>query len=406
MEELCIGRPSTYASTISTITDRGYVEHRGQALVPTWTAFSVVRLLEENLPDLVDYDFTAQMETDLDRIAEGSGDRVTYLSKFWRGDGDKPGLEGRVESLGDIDARAINSTAIGEGITLRNGKYGPYLEVEGSDKRASVPAGMAPDEMTVEAARDILEKASSDGRELGEDPETGRRVVVKSGRFGPYVTEIIREGEVALTPTGKISKKAPKPRTASLLKSMQPETVTLEDALRLLHLPRVIGQGEDGVDITATNGRYGPYITHGKDTRSLETEEQIFTITLEEAQALLAQPKRRRGQAAAKPPLKELGTDPVSEAPVVLKEGRFGPYVTDGKTNASLRKGDDVENITPERAYELLADRRAKGPVKRRTTAKKSTAKTTAAKKTTAKKSTAKKSSSKNSASGSTTEKA
>ncbi|MGJ9631890.1 type I DNA topoisomerase [Actinotignum sp. GS-2025c] len=390
MEELGIGRPSTYASTISTITDRGYVEHRGQALVPTWTAFSVVRLLEENLPDLVDYDFTAQMETDLDRIAEGSGDRVTYLSKFWRGDGDKPGLEGRVESLGDIDARAINSTPIGEGITLRNGKYGPYLEVEGSDKRASVPAGMAPDEMTVEAARDILEKASSDGRELGEDPETGRRVVVKSGRFGPYVTEIIREGEVALTPTGKVSKKAPKPRTASLLKSMQPETVTLEEALRLLHLPRVIGQGEDGVDITATNGRYGPYITHGKDTRSLETEEQIFTITLEEAQALLAQPKRRRGQATAKPPLKELGTDPVTEAPVVLKEGRFGPYVTDGKTNASLRKGDTVEDITPERAYELLADRRAKGPVKRRTTAKKTASASSSAKKTTAKKTSAK----------------
>ncbi|MDY5160358.1 type I DNA topoisomerase [Actinotignum urinale] len=388
MEELGIGRPSTYASTISTISDRGYVEHRGQALVPTWTAFSVVRLLEENLPDMVDYDFTASMETNLDHIATGEEDPVHYLSRFWRGTESKPGLEGRVESLGDIDARALNSTTIAEGIVVRNGRYGPYLEINDGEKRVSIPQGMAPDELTEEAAKELIEKSASDGRELGVDPESQHTVLVKTGRFGPYVTEIIPEGEVTYTATGRVSKKPPKPRTASLLKTMSPETVTLEDALQLLRLPRVIGQGEDGVDITAHNGRYGPYIVHGKDTRSLENEEQIFSLTLDEAKEVLSQPKRRRGQAQARPPLAEFGSDPVSEKPVVLKDGRFGPYVTDGITNASLKRDDMPEHITKERAFELLAERRAKGPAKK-TRAKKTTKKGTTTK-ATAKKSATK----------------
>lgn len=400
MEELGIGRPSTYASTISTITDRGYVEHRGQALVPTWTAFAVIRLLEENLPELVDYDFTAKMEEDLDLIAAGKEDRVDYLSAFWRGDGENKGLEGRVESLGDIDARAVNTTPIGEGINLRNGRYGPYLEVEESGQRASVPQGMAPDELTVEAAQEILEKAAAGDRELGIDPETNHEIVVKTGRFGPYVSEIIPEGEVAYTPTGRVSKKAPKPRTASLLKSMQPETVTLEQALMLLRLPREVGKTAEGEPIMATNGRYGPYIKAGSESRSLESEEQIFSLTEEEARALLAQPKQRRGRQAA-PPLKEFGNDPVTGKPVVLKDGRFGPYVTDGSVNASLRKEDTVEDITADRAFTLLVERRERIAATKKTPrgkAKKPAAKKTTAKKTTAKKSTAKKSTAKKTA--------
>lgn len=367
MEELGIGRPSTYASTISTIVDRGYVEKHGQALAPTWTAFSVVRLLEQNLPDLVDYDFTAEMEADLDKIAEGKENSTDYLARFWRGSGERQGLEGRVEGLGDIDARAVNSIPLGDGFTVRVGRYGPYLEKDGEERHASIPDGIAPDELTPAKAAEIFEKAASDGRELGTDPESGHVITVKTGRFGPYITEIIPEDEVALTPTGKVSKRSPKPRTASLFKSMTPETVTLEDALRLLRLPRVIGKTDDGVDVTAQNGRYGPYLKCGKDTRSLEFEEQIFSLTLEEAKEILSKPKQRRGQ---KPPLKELGTDPATGKPVVLKDGRFGPYVTDGTTNASLRRSDSVEELTEDRAYELLAERRAKGPAKKRTTRK------------------------------------
>ena len=366
MEELGIGRPSTYAATISTITDRGYVDRRGQALVPTWTAFSVVRLLEENLPELVDYDFTADMETELDRIAAGEERRIEYLTRFWKGQEGRLGLEGQVESLGDIDAKAVNSIDLGEGVVLRVGRYGPYVqeEREGAEARnASVPDSIAPDELTPAKARELLDKSSFDGRELGVDPETGRKVLAKAGRFGPYVTDVPKEGEVALTPTGRPSKKPPKPRTASLLSSMALESVTLEDALKLLSLPRAVGDDGDET-IFAHNGRYGPYLTRGKDSRSLASEDEIFTVTLDQAKELFAQPKQRRG-ATAKEPLRELGTDPVTGVTVLLKDGRFGPYVTDGTTNASLRREDDPLTITPERAYELLADRRAKGPAKK-----------------------------------------
>ena len=382
MEERGIGRPSTYASTISTITDRGYVDRRGQALVPTWLAFSVIRLLEEYLPRLVDYDFTAEMESDLDLIAAGQEDRVAWLSRFYRGDDQRDGLRALVESLGDIDARAVNSIDIGDGITLRVGRYGPYLETADGERRASVPDDVAPDELTVEKARELLEQSSADGRELGVDPETGRTIVAKSGRFGPYVTEVIPEEEASAK-----GKKKVKPRTASLFKSMQLETVTLEDALRLLSLPRVVGvDPETGEEITAQNGRYGPYLKKGTDSRTLpEGEEQIFEITLEEALELYKQPKRGRG-ATAKPPLRELGEDPVSGKPVVVKDGRFGPYVTDGTTNATLRKDDAVETITPERAFELLAEKRAKGPTKKTTTRRTTTRKTTTKKSTAAKK--------------------
>ena len=366
MEELGIGRPSTYAATISTITDRGYVDRRGQALVPTWTAFSVVRLLEENLPELVDYDFTADMETELDRIAAGEERRIEYLTRFWKGQEGRLGLEGQVESLGDIDAKAVNSIDLGEGVVLRVGRYGPYVqeEREGAEARnASVPDSIAPDELTPAKARELLDKSSFDGRELGVDPETGRKVLAKAGRFGPYVTDVPKEGEVALTPTGRPSKKPPKPRTASLFSSMALESVTLEDALKLLSLPRAVGDDGDET-IFAHNGRYGPYLTRGKDSRSLASEDEIFTVTLDQAKELFAQPKQRRG-ATAKEPLRELGTDPVAGVTVLLKDGRFGPYVTDGTTNASLRREDDPLTITPERAYELLADRRAKGPAKK-----------------------------------------
>ena len=423
LEEREIGRPSTYAATMSTISDRGYVEHRGQALVPTWLAFAVTRLLEENFTELVDYDFTASMEADLDRIAAGQEDRIDWLTRFYFGQGSQAlavggadvgpadavqadveqGLKALVENLGEIDARAVNSIEIGEGITLRVGRYGPYLE-DDEGKRANVPADVAPDELTVAKARELFERAADDGRELGVDPATGHTIIAKDGRYGPYVTEVLPEPseEAASTEsaasgekagkTGKTTrttraKKAakPKPRTASLLKTMTLATVTLEQALDLLSLPRIVGQDAEGVDITAQNGRYGPYLKKGTDSRSLETEEQIFTVTLEQALELFAQPKRRRGQAAARGPLRELGEDPESGRPVVIKDGRFGPYFTDGQTNVTLRRGDDPATVTPERAYELLAEKRAKGPAKKRTTRK------TAAKKTTTKKAAAKK---------------
>ncbi|SHE24906.1 type I DNA topoisomerase [Actinomyces glycerinitolerans] len=410
LEEREIGRPSTYASIMSTISDRGYVEHRGQALVPTWLAFAVTRLLEENFSELVDYDFTASMEADLDRIAAGEEDRVDWLTHFYYGPqgqagvaGTAPtaedglGLKAMVDGLGEIDARAVNSIDIGEGITLRVGRYGPYLE-NAEGKRANVPGDLAPDELTVAKARELFTRAADDGRELGTDPSTGHTIVVKDGRYGPYVTEILPEPEPAADETAEAgqgaaasksagkgsarrSRKGPKPRTASLLKSMDLATVTLEQALDLLSLPRVVGQDADGVDITAQNGRYGPYLKRGTDSRSLESEEQLFTVTLEQALELFAQPKRRRGQAASRAPLRELGTDPATGRPVVIKDGRFGPYFTDGETNVTLRRDDDPATVTPERAYELLAEKRAKGPAKKRTTRK------TTAKKTTAKKS-------------------
>jgi DNA topoisomerase-1 len=349
LEELGIGRPSTYASILGTILDRGYVFKRGTALVPAFLAFSVVGLLEQHFGQLVDYDFTARMEDELDRIAAGDEDRVQWLGRFYFGDGDG-GLHELVSDLGAIDAREINSLEIGDGIVLRVGKFGPYLE-RGED-RASVPEELAPDELTLEKAEELLSQPSGD-RELGTDPETGLQLVARTGRYGPYVSEVLPEG----------SKE--KPRTASLFKSMSLDTVTLEDALRLMQLPRVVGVAEDGEEVVARNGRYGPYVQKGKESRSLESEEQLLTITLPEALAVLAQPRQRRGQRAGTKPLRELGADPVGGKEIVLKEGRFGPYVTDGETNASLRKGDDPETVTLDRAVELLAERRAKGPSKR-----------------------------------------
>ena len=439
LEEREIGRPSTYAATMSTISDRGYVDHRGQALVPTWLAFAVTRLLEENFAELVDYDFTASMERDLDRIAAGEEDRVAWLRRFYNGQGgsgalEAPqaasgeleaaaaalrahGLKGLVDNLGEIDARAVNSIEIGEGITLRVGRYGPYLE-DAEGKRANVPADLAPDELTVDKARELFTRAADDGRELGVDPASGHVIIAKDGRYGPYVTEVLPEPEetteAEATKTAKTAKSAkakktakaakPKPRTASLLRSMDLSTVTLEQALDLLSLPRVVGQDpESGEDITAQNGRYGPYLKKGTDSRSLETEEQIFTVTLEQALEIFAQPKRRRGQAAARGPLRELGQDPATDKPVVIKDGRFGPYITDGQTNVTVPRSEDPATISAERAFELLADKRAKGPAKKRTTkkttAKKATTKKTTTKKAAAKKTTAKTTSSKAAAS-------
>jgi DNA topoisomerase-1 len=374
LEELGIGRPSTYASILGTILDRGYVFKRGTALVPAFLAFSVVNLLEQHFGRLVDYDFTARMEDDLDRIAAGDEHRVEWLGRFYFGDGpgaaeggavfqpgaggsadgasSSPGLQELVSDLGAIDAREINSLEIGEGIVLRVGRYGPYLERDG--QRASVPEELAPDELTLERAEELLAQPTGD-RELGTDPETGLPISARTGRYGPYVTDVLHDG----------SKE--KPRTASLFKTMSLETVSLDDALRLLQLPRVVGVGEDGEEVVARNGRYGPFVQKGKESRSLESEEQLFTIELPGALALLAQPRQRRGQRASAKPLREIGTDPAGGREIVLKEGRFGPYVTDGETNASLRKGDDPETIALDRAVELLAERRAKGPAKRST---------------------------------------
>ncbi|MEV5913150.1 type I DNA topoisomerase [Streptomyces chartreusis] len=401
LEEREIGRPSTYASIIGTILDRGYVFKKGTALVPSFLSFAVVNLLEKHFGRLVDYDFTAKMEDDLDRIARGEAQSVPWLKRFYfgegtdngnaaeagNGDGDHlGGLKELVTDLGAIDAREVSSFPVGNDIVLRVGRYGPYIERGEKDsenhQRADVPEDLAPDELSVELAEELLAKPSGDF-ELGADPKTGHQIIARDGRYGPYVTEVLPEG------TPKTGKNAVKPRTASLFKSMSLDTVTLEDALKLMSLPRVVGTDADGVEITAQNGRYGPYLKKGTDSRSLQAEEQLFTITLEEAQAIYAQPKQR-GRAAAKPPLKELGTDPVSEKPVVVKDGRFGPYVTDGETNATLRSGDSVETITPERGFELLAEKRAKGPAKK--TAKKAPAKKAAAKKSApAKKTAAKK---------------
>ncbi|GAC57041.1 DNA topoisomerase I [Gordonia hirsuta DSM 44140 = NBRC 16056] len=479
LEELGIGRPSTYASIIGTIQDRGYVVKKGNALVPSWVAFAVIGLLEGYFESLVDYDFTAALEDDLDLIASGDADRTRWLSEFYFGDAgnEDDGAAHVIARLGGlkkligvnlegIDAREVNSIKIlddreGRPVFVRVGRYGPYLErnvaAEGAEpdlQRANLPSDMTPDELTVDVAEKLF-STPQEGRVLGVDPVTGHQIVAKEGRFGPYVTEVLpsededgdddasapatipqgptpRDGGETV-PTGgpageeivalddvpaagsvatkapakkaakktakKAAKKAgPKPRTGSLLRTMDIATVTLEDALKLLSLPRVVGvDPESGEEITAQNGRYGPYLKKGADSRSLTTEEQMFTVTLDEALKIYAEPKRR-GRAAAAPPLRELGVDSASGENMVIKDGRFGPYVTDGTTNASLRKGDEVATITPERAMELLADRRARGPVKKaakktakKTTAKKTAAKKTAAKKTTAKKTTAKK---------------
>jgi DNA topoisomerase-1 len=386
LEEREIGRPSTYASIIGTILNRGYVFKKGTALVPAWIAFSVVRLLEDHFGRLVDYQFTAGMEDVLDDIAGGRRDRNTELQEFYYGSERVQGLHPLVNGLGEIDAKELATFPIGgpdSGIALRVGKYGPYLEGPGDDgapagKRANVPDDLPPDELTLEKAVELMANPAGEERELGTDPESGLIIVAKNGRFGPYVTEVLPED----------APKSRKARTGSLFKSMSLETVTLPDALRLMSLPRVVGVSAEGEEITAQNGRYGPYLKKGTDSRSLTSEDQIFDITLDEALLIYAQPKAR-GRAAAAPPLKELGPDPVSGKPMVVKAGRFGEYVTDGETNATLRKDDSVADLTPERAAELLAERRARGPVKK--TTKKAPAKRAAAKKTAAKKTAAKK---------------
>ncbi len=352
LEDRGIGRPSTYASIMGTILDRGYVFKKGTALVPTFLAFSVTGLLEQHFGRLVDYGFTARMEDDLDRIAAGEEKRVDWLSRFYRGTGSEDkGLHALVtDHLDEIDARAVNSIPIGNDIVLRVGRYGPYLE-RGED-RASVPEDLPPDELTPAFAEELLAKPSGD-RTLGVEPGTDRQIVARDGRYGPYVSEVLEDGADG------------KPRTASLFKTMSLDTITLDDALRLLTLPRTL-TAPDGEEILVANGRYGPFIKKGSETRSLASEEQLFTVTVEDALELLAQPKERRGRGAAKPPLKELPPDPVTGKPIVVKDGRFGPYVTDGETNASLRRGDDIESLSHERALELLAERRAKGPAQPR----------------------------------------
>jgi DNA topoisomerase I len=367
LEELEIGRPSTYATIIRTITARDYVFKRGTALVPTWLAFAVTRLLEEHFPKLVDYAFTAEMEEVLDQIADGHAERLRVLTDFYFGSDDREGLHRLVSELGEIDARKLSTFGIADPdalstgapkIVVRVGRYGTYVEDE-EGRRANVADDLPPDELTVDLARELLAKPAGEERELGLDPETSRVIVAKNGRFGPYVTEILDED----------APKGAKPRTGSLLASMSLDEVTLEQALQLMSLPRVVGTDVDDVEITAQNGRYGPYLKKGTDSRSLESEDQIFSITLEEARAIYAQPKQR-GRAAAKPPLKDLGTDPVSGRPMIIKEGRFGAYVTDGEINATLRRGDDIETITSERAAELLAEKRAKGPIPKKRPAK------------------------------------
>jgi DNA topoisomerase I len=367
LEELEIGRPSTYATIIRTITARDYVFKKGVALVPTWLAFAVTGLLEEHFPRLVDYAFTAEMEEVLDEIADGHAERLRVLTDFYFGDDNREGLHRLVTELGEIDARKLSTfeiydpDALATGapkVVVRVGRYGTYVEDE-EGRRANVADDLPPEELTIDLARELLAKPVGEERELGLNPETSRMIVVRNGRFGPYVTEVLEDD----------APKSVKPRTASLFSSMSIDSITLEQALELMSLPRVVGQDVDGVEITAQNGRYGPYLKKGSDSRSLESEDQIFSITVEEAEAIYAQPKQR-GRAAAKPPLKDLGADPASGRAMIIKEGRFGPYVTDGEINATLRRGDDIETITSERAAELLADKRAKGPAPKKRPAK------------------------------------
>jgi DNA topoisomerase-1 len=421
LEELGIGRPSTYASIISTITDRGYVRLRGQALVPNWIAFSVVRLLEDYFGDLVQYDFTAEMENDLDRIADGEAERVDWLNSFYFGSGKHKGLRQVIDNLGEIDARAVNSVRIDDEITLRIGKYGPYLEVvdpaagpDATPRRVNIPEDLAPDELTAKKARELVDAPVLTDRIVGVNPENGKNIVAKDGRFGPYVTELDPEPEESADPvdlaTGEVTsatdaetadakpkkkaaaKKAPaapKPRTASLFKSMDLATIDLDTALALLNLPRVVGvDPESGEEITAQGGRFGPYLKKGTDTRSLTSEDQIFEIDLPGALELFAQPKY--GARRASSALKEFeAPDPDSGKPIKIKDGRFGAYVTDGVTNATIPKAESVEEVDYERAVQLLADKRAKGPATKKAPAKKAAAKKAPAKKAPAKKAAA-----------------
>ncbi|WP_309237507.1 type I DNA topoisomerase [Actinomadura sp. BRA 177] len=374
LEEREIGRPSTYASIIGTILAREYVFKKGTALVPSFLAFAVTNLLEQHFGNLVDYDFTAHMEDGLDEIARGDAERVPWLNRFYYGDTGEEGLRELVGDISDIDAKGISSFPIkGTDILVRVGRYGSYLDRDGD--KVNIPDDIAPDELTGEKAEELFAQPSGD-RELGTDPATGHTIVAKSGRFGPYVTEILPEAAPPAEGKKRTKKAdAPKPRTGSLFKSMSLDTITLDDALKLLSLPRTLGE-LDGEPVTAQNGRFGPYIKRGTDSRSLGSEDELFTVTLEQAKELFAQPKQRGRRAAAAAPLRELGKDPASEKPVVVKEGRFGPYVTDGETNASLRKGDEVESITIQRAAELLAERREKvaaGGGKKKTTTRRRT---------------------------------
>lgn len=451
-----IGRPSTYASIISTIIDRGYVYERGRALIPSWLAFAVIKLLESNFPNYVDYAFTADMENGLDRIAHGEEAGKDWLYKFYFGDdeaavaGDssvasdfamREGLQKQVDQLGEIDAREINTIDIGGGLHVRVGRYGPYLEdtknldEEGNARRASIPSTLAPDELSEQVARDLIENNSEGPRALGTDPQTGGSVEVRNGRFGAYVALVEASDEAsgedksqATDDSAKTGAKSSakskktakaKPKMASLFKTMDPATITLQDALKLLNLPRLVGvveevdeQGEvKRARIEANNGRYGPYLTKTyertdsgdsaadskPDNRSLASEDAIFSVTLDEAKELFAQPKYgKRTRGAAKPPLRELGEDPESGKPVVIKDGFYGAYITDGVTNRTLPKQYTPESIEPQVAFELLAQKRAAGPVKRkRAAAKKTATKKTAAKKTAAKKPAVKKSTTK-----------
>ena len=372
---------------MQTIQDRGYVTKRGRALVPTFLAFSVTGLLEQHFGKLVDYEFTASMEEDLDKIANGDEERVAWLTKFFYGHDDVPGLEFLAQDLGNIDAQQINTMKLSDDIEIRVGRFGAYVQEGIGDARkfANIPENIAPDEMTLALAIELLAKPSGE-RELGIDPTTSLPIIAKSGRYGPYITEVLPEPEMVVDKkTGELKKPrkkkdAPKPKTASLLSTMDLDTITFEDALKLLSLPRNIGQYE-GVDITVQNGRYGPYMTHGADSRTLTSEDQLFTVSLEEAIEIYKQPKVRRGRGTPKPPLKELGPDPATGRELIIKDGRFGMYITDGETNATLRRGDTVEFMTIERGLELLAGRRAweaeNGPSPKKR--KKATSKKTAA---------------------------
>jgi DNA topoisomerase I len=356
LEDREIGRPSTYATIIRTILDRGYVFKKGTSLVPSWLAFAVVRLLEKHFTWLIDYRFTARMEDVLDEIAAGEAERVAMLQRFWSGGGGLQGLKPLVDNLGDIDARGISSFDIGDGYVVRVGRYGPFVE-NGSGGRGSVPADLPPDELTPAIARGLIERGNGE-RELGADPSTGNLIVAKDGRYGPYVTEVLPDD----------APKKQKPRTASLLSSQGLSTLTLQEALQLLSLPRVVGVDEDGQEITAAKGRYGPYLKKDNDYRSLDSDDEIFTVTLDKAKEIFAQPKGRRGQVrSATAPLRELGEDPTTGKPIVIKDGRFGPYLTDGTTNVTVPRSEDIDAITHERAAELLAEKRAKGPAPRRT---------------------------------------
>jgi len=420
LEERGIGRPSTFASIIAVILDRGYVVKRGQALVPTWLAFSVTRVLERHFTELVDYDFTANLENDLDSIARGEEKRPDWLKAFYYGGDGHPGLRNIVDNLGEIDAREINATKISDVATLRFGRYGPYLEVvdpenpEAKPRIVNVPEELAPDELTAAKAQELIDAPVAGNRVLGENPANGKIVVVKDGRFGPYLQEEDpvdpdaadeATGEVEEKPKKRTAKKdEPKPRRASLFKSMSPETIALDTAIQLLDLPRTVGDDpESGEPITAQNGRYGPYLKKGSDSRSLQSEDQIFSITLDEALEVYAQPKYGARRAASA--LKEFDADPTSGKPIKVRDGRFGPYVTDGETNATIPRGEQVDDVNFERAVQLLADKRAKGPAKKRTTTRKApakkatTTKTAAAKKTTTKAATTKAAAAKSAAS-------